>query len=142
MASYNDKFWIQCRMGLCSATNAGANGNIELCVNPKTCADRDSPHRESSLQQITVRGPIRLTKAQKPQPPGAEAPVRSEEGSEKYNSQTSHTLVEVPVEVAVAIALASFLVGAMSTGVLWFLHSKAMQAKSVSPFPVLPLRLC
>ena len=23
-----DKFWIQCRMGLCSATNAGARGNI------------------------------------------------------------------------------------------------------------------
>ena len=50
-------------MGLCSATNAGANGNIQLCVNPKTCADRDSPHRESSLQQITVRGPIHLTVA-------------------------------------------------------------------------------
>ena len=41
-------------------------------------------------------------------------------------------MVEVPVEVAVAIALASFIVGAMSTGVLWFLHSKAMQAKAVS----------
>ena len=49
-----------------------------------------------------------------------------------FNTQTSHTLVEVPVEVAVAIALASFIVGAMSTGVLWFLHSKAMQAKTVS----------
>ena len=47
-------------------------------------------------------------------------------------TKTSHTLVEVPVEVAVAIALASFIVGAMSTGVLWFLHSKAMQAKTVS----------
>ena len=117
-------------MGLCSATNAGANGNIRLCVNPKTCADRDSPHRESSLQQITVRGPILLTAA--PKPPRPEISVPSPEGSEKYNSQTSHTLVEVPVEVAVAIALASFLVGAMSTGVLWFLHSKAMQAKSVS----------
>ena len=117
-------------MGLCSATNAGANGNIQLCVDPKTCADRESPHRESSLQQITVRGPIHLTVAQKP--PRAEISVPSQEGSEKYNSQTSHTLVEVPVEVAVAIALASFLVGAMSTGVLWFLHSKAMQAKSVS----------
>ena len=118
-------------MGLCSATNAGANGNIQLCVNPKTCADRDSPHRESSLQQITVRGPLHLTVAEKT-PPREEVPEPIQEGSEKYNSQTSHTLVEVPVEVAVAIALASFLVGAMSTGVLWFLHSKAMQAKSVS----------
>ena len=117
-------------MGLCSATNAGANGNIQLCVNPKTCADRDSPHRESSIQQITVRGPIHLDVAQKA--PRAEISEASPEESEKYNSQTSHTLVEVPVEVAVAIALASFLVGAMSTGVLWFLHSKAMQAKSVS----------
>jgi len=40
-------------------------------------------------------------------------------------------LVEVPVEIAVAIALASFIVGAMSTGVLWFLHSRAMRAKSL-----------
>ena len=38
--------------------------------------------------------------------------------------------VEVPVEVAVAISLASFLVGALSTGVLWFLHSRALRAKS------------
>ena len=125
-------------MGLRSATNAGANGNIQLCVNPKTCADRDSPHRESSLQQITVRGPIQLSRAEKT-PPRDEMAVPSQEVREKYNSQTSHTLVEVPVEVAVAIALASFLVGAMSTGVLWFLHSKAMQAKSVSVLYHLPL---
>jgi len=32
--------------------------------------------------------------------------------------------------VAVAISLASFLVGALSTGVLWFLHSQALRAKS------------
>ena len=24
----NDQVWLQCRMGLCSATNAGAGGNI------------------------------------------------------------------------------------------------------------------
>ena len=69
-------------MGLCSATNAGANGNIQLCVNPKTCADRDSPHRESSLQQITVRGPIHLTVAEKT-PPREEIPEPIQEGSEK-----------------------------------------------------------
>lgn len=55
-----------------------------------------------------------------------------QEADQSFNTQTSHTLVEVPVEVAVAIALASFIVGAMSTGVLWFLHSKAMQAKTVN----------
>ena len=116
-------------MGLCSATSAGASGNIQLCVDPETCADRDD-HIQSSLQQITVRGPLYILPANV-QPPGSPRQQQDTAG-QKYNSQTSHTLVEVPVEVAVAIALASFLVGAMSTGVLWFLHSKAMQAKSVS----------
>ena len=42
------------------------------------------------------------------------------------------TLVGVTIEVAVAISLASFLVGAGSTGVLWFIHSKAEKVKTVS----------
>lgn len=128
----NGKIWIQCRMGLCSATTAGANGNIQLCVDPKTCADREAPHLQSSLQQITVRGPLHIVpgNAKIAGPPPQAEDTEQREDRDKYNSQTSHTLVEVPVEVAVAIALASFLVGAMSTGVLWFLHSKAMQAKS------------
>jgi hypothetical protein len=41
------------------------------------------------------------------------------------------TLVGVTVEVAVAISVASFLVGAASTGVLWLLHSRAIRIKSV-----------
>ena len=126
------KLWIQCRMGLCSATSAGASGNIQLCVDPKTCADREAPHLQSSLQQITVRGPLLITPSSASLPTPGEAGERGETDSQKYSNQTSHTLVEVPLEGAVAIALASFLVGAMSTGVLWFLHSKAMQAKSVS----------
>ena len=117
-------------MGLCSATNAGANGNIRQCVNPKDDCAQNHQHKESSLQQITIRGPLYV------------APVTRNIGKmklagepeENFSTQTSHTLVEVPVEVAIAIALASFIVGAMSTGVLWFLHSKAMQAKSVKIF--------
>lgn len=120
-------------MGLCSATSAGANGNIQLCVDPKTCAERETPHLQSSLQQITVRGPLHIFGSVSEAMDGSLQEPEPEPGL-KYNSQTSHTLVEVPVEVAVAIALASFLVGAMSTGVLWFLHSKAMQAKSVSNY--------
>ena len=102
-----------------------------MCLDPETCADREGPHPQATLQQITVRGPLFILPSSVPSP-GAGKRQSEESSGGKYNSQTSHTLVEVPVEVAVAIALASFLVGAMSTGVLWFLHSKAMQAKSVS----------
>ena len=80
-------------MGLCSATNAGANGNIQLCVDPKTCADRDSPHRESSLQQITVRGPLLIV------------PTPGDPGT---NGQTC--LQGIAIEMAVVIALTSLLV--------------------------------
>ena len=37
----------------------------------------------------------------------------------------------VNMQVAIAISLASFMVGALSTGVLWFIHSRALRAKSV-----------
>ena len=132
------KVWIQCRMGLCSATNAGASGNIRRCVDPKSdCEDRSVPHKESSVQQITVRGPLHIipvTRDTLGHSPVAQTEKGDQQNNEQhsYNTQTRHTLVEVPVEVAVAIALASFIVGAMSTGVLWFLHSRAMRAKSVS----------
>jgi len=54
-----------------------------------------------------------------------------EEGEEKQSANhSSRILVEVPVEVAIAISLASFMVGALSTGVLWFIHSRALRAKS------------
>eukprot|EP00092_Neocalanus_flemingeri_P000254 GFUD01000273.1.p1 GENE.GFUD01000273.1~~GFUD01000273.1.p1 ORF type:complete len:485 (-),score=113.20 GFUD01000273.1:48-1502(-) len=129
------KVWIQCRMGLCSATNAGASGNIRRCVDD--CEDKSVPHKESSVQQITVRGPLHIipvTRDTLGHSPIAQGKRTQKQGTDQhsYNTQTSHTLVEVPVEVAVAIALASFIVGAMSTGVLWFLHSRAMRAKSVS----------
>lgn len=121
-------------MGLCSATNAGASGNIKRCVDPKFDCAENHQHKESSLQQITVRGPLHILPVPRKT---LEKPVDMEnlesagqEADQSFNTQTSHTLVEVPVEVAVAIALASFIVGAMSTGVLWFLHSKAMQAKT------------
>ena len=35
------------------------------------------------------------------------------------------------LQVAIAISLASFMVGALSTGILWFIHSRALRAKSV-----------
>jgi len=130
------KVWIQCRMGLCSATNDGAGGNIRRCVDPQLdCEDKSVPHKESSIQQITVRGPLHIIPVTRdtlgnPQVVQTERYNEQEREHHSYTTQTSQTLVEVPVEVAVAIALASFIVGAMSTGVLWFLHSRAMRAKS------------
>ena len=56
----SDKFWIQCRMGLCSATNAGARGNIHRCVDPELDCAQEHHHQESSLQQITIRGPLHI----------------------------------------------------------------------------------
>ena len=32
MTKVNLQVWLQCRMGLCSATNAGAGGNILRCL--------------------------------------------------------------------------------------------------------------
>ena len=136
-----ERLWIQCRMGLCSATSAGAGGNIMRCVDPATaCRQPAAPHKETALQQVSVRGPLQILPAGRdgqsssphtrpvgpPGPPAGPAP-----GQPGQSYSTTTTLVEVPVEVAIAIALASFIVGALSTGVLWFLHSRAMQAKSV-----------
>jgi len=60
-----------------------------------------------------------------------EGEVDDDEGEQKQSANhSSRILVEVPVEVAIAISLASFMVGALSTGVLWFIHSRALRAKS------------
>jgi len=104
---------------------------------------------------VTVRGPLllvpvtreRLTEARpitgrQPLPPAVEAgdslqpifllPEAAEPASDEEAGHVPHsTLVGVTVEVAVAIAVASFLVGAASTGVLWLLHSRAVRLKSV-----------
>jgi hypothetical protein len=56
----------------------------------------------------------------------AEPPEAEESGHVPHS-----TLVGVTVEVAVAISVASFIVGAASTGVLWLLHSRALRNKSV-----------
>ena len=129
------RIWIQCRMGLCSATRAGAKGNIKRCVDPEYDCAANHQHRESSLQQISIRGPLHILPVSRLSLDNnidKQPIMTAEEAEDSFATKTSHTLVEVPVEVAIAIALASFIVGAMSTGVLWFLHSKAMQAKTVS----------
>ena len=141
------KVWLQCRMGLCSATTAGATGNIRRCVDPQTyCQDKSSAHKESSVQQITVRGPLHIipvTRDTLGTNTISQAERTNQQDTEQhYTTQTRQTLVEVPVEIAVAIALASFIVGAMSTGVLWFLHSRAMRAKSVSNLSNLVILSC
>ena len=113
---------------------------IHRCVNPELDCVREHEHQESSLQQISIRGPLHIIPVTRNTLEKRQRPILQEkiatgargEADMDLTTQASHTLVEVPVEVAVAIALASFIVGAMSTGVLWFLHSKAMQAKAVS----------
>ena len=82
------------------------------------------------MQQVTVRGPLHIVTSGV-----VDDEMRVEGDPEAPSMKTrsaGRTLVEVPVEVAVAISFASFLVGALSTGVLWFLHSRALRAKSVS----------
>ena len=89
------------------------------------------------MQQVTVRGPLHVIPLPRDQlDPGHAFYGTHDKGKPEDSTHSarpsSRTLVEVPVEVAVAISLASFLVGALSTGVLWFLHSRALRAKSVS----------
>ena len=47
-------------MGLCSATKAGAKGNIKRCIDPEYDCAANHQHRESSLQQISIRGPLHI----------------------------------------------------------------------------------
>jgi len=142
-ANLKSKVWLQCRMGLCSATNAGAGGNILRCIEPSTsCRAGAPPHQESTLQQVTVRGPLHIVQAPRnslhtgllPSSKQEVVEAEFEEDDEVEQKQSanhsSRILVEVPVEVAIAISLASFMVGALSTGVLWFIHSRALRAKS------------
>jgi len=147
-SNLKSKVWLQCRMGLCSATNAGAGGNILRCIEPSTsCRAGAAPHQESTLQQVTVRGPLHIVRAprnslhtgghlpnrakQEVTEDDDEGEVDDDEGEQKQSANhSSRILVEVPVEVAIAISLASFMVGALSTGVLWFIHSRALRAKS------------
>ena len=130
--------WLQCRLGLCSGTTAGASGNILQCLDPAaSCGLGAPPHEESALQQVTVRGPLHVLAHPRRGPAsgqrGRKEEEEEEEGEESHSPRpSSRTLVEVPVEVAIAISLASFIVGALSTGVLWFLHSRSLRAKSVS----------
>ena len=52
----SDRFWIQCRMGLCSATNAGARGNIHRCVKNKINKNIYDlfPQKGASTRSLTV----------------------------------------------------------------------------------------
>jgi len=134
------KVWLQCRMGLCSATSAGAHGNIFRCEDPRKACSSSRPHRESSIQQVTVRGPLHILPVTRnilgQIKPAAEQVVQDnadqDEGDpDKPKHSPPGPLVGVTVEVAVAISLASFLVGAGSTGVLWFIHSKAEKVKTI-----------
>jgi len=140
-SNIKSKVWLQCRMGLCSATNAGAGGNILRCIEPSTsCQAGAPPHQESTLQQVTVRGPLHIVRAPRrghitggDQEAFDDEDEDEEEDEEEKRQSANHSsriLVEVPVEVAIAISLASFMVGALSTGILWFIHSRALRAKS------------
>ena len=102
------RVWLQCRMGLCSATQAGARGNIKRCVDPElVCAAPEAErgsHAESSLQQVTVRGPLhvapvsRRDRARDPHVSVAQLDPTKPNQDPAFTATTSHTLVEVPVE--------------------------------------------
>jgi len=141
LAQSSSAVWLQCRMGLCSATEKGAVGNMLRCVDPREeCSDPNSgPHKETSIQTVTIRGPLILNQGQRssrtgtrPRPtPETSGKTDEAQPDPSYDqTQTRRTLVEVPVEVAVAISIASFIVGALSTGSLWFLHSRALRLKA------------
>ena len=136
------QLWIQCRIGLCSATASDAQGNILLCPAAATsCQDPGYSHRESSVQQVAVRGPLHLIPVnretlglpeQAPDDMAAPAYTAGGGGDDGGSSQPQHVaLVVVTWEVAVAIGITCFLVGAASTGVLWFIHNHTTRDKTV-----------
>jgi hypothetical protein len=113
----------------------------------KACSSASYQHHESVAQQLTRRGPLFVNPFlhQLLEDDGG---VSDSGGSGNSNSKpvevnltsrespglhSSHVvMVGVPAEIAVAIALASFVIGAGLTGMLCCIHHRKAVPKTVS----------
>jgi len=137
-----NQLYVFCLIGICTPNPGQSNGNIPKCVDPvKKCAS-DEWHTSPAAQQLSRRGPLYVTIPKHEVTP--EKALQTESGSKHvYDQQdqeeelgsaslrSSHVvMVGVPAEIAVAISLASFLIGASLTGMLCCIHHRRAMSKT------------
>ena len=117
---------------------------FQQCVDPtqKCAEDNDEWHVGPAAQQLSRRGPLYVTdqrlevKFDSPNlPHEAQKHSKKLEELPPYQESpglhSSHVvMVGVPAEIAVAISLASFLIGAALTGMLCRIHQRRSLKKS------------
>lgn len=132
------QFYLFCIMGLCSPVQELTGGNLGSCEDPSSKCQKNDWHIGSAAQQMSRRGPIVVK--------GRRLPVEYERGHEAMtqpkvaeadNNESQASLhsahvvmVGVPAEIAVAISVASFLIGAALTGMLCCIHHRKAMPKS------------
>ena len=112
------------------------------CEDPTTKCSSDDWHIGSAAQQLSRRGPLYVTDRRlnvEIDTANFSGLTRLTEAPENQHSSESPVLhsahvvmVGVPAEIAVAISIASFLIGAALTGMLCFIHHRKALPKSVS----------
>ncbi|XP_065576490.1 transforming growth factor beta receptor type 3-like isoform X2 [Artemia franciscana] len=122
--------YLHCKLGLCTTDPKTAHGNLKMCVNHREHCQNHSlkPFLEESVstaQQIIVRGPILPV----PRVSGSDnSKSNIDMGSERFENNSvpgaQFVLVGVSTEVAIGIAVISFLVGATLVAALWCIHAK------------------
>lgn len=137
--------YIFCIIGLCSPVESLTSGNLGLCTDPVAKCDSDEWHVGPAAQQLSKRGPLFVTDRMlvelESDVSTAASSLSSSDMSdspsvlpESPSLHSSHVvMVGVPAEIAVAIALASFVIGAALTGMLCCIHHRKAVPKSSRP---------
>merc|ERR1712223_1988688 len=135
------QIYLFCIKGLCSPIEQLTTGNVVLCEDPITKCSSDEWHMGSAAQQLSRRGPLYVTDrrlnvdidtANFSGLTLTEAPEQLQHQSlESPVLHSAHVvMVGVPAEIAVAISIASFLIGAALTGMLCCIHHRKALPKS------------
>merc|ERR1711935_296508 len=134
------QIYLFCIIGLCSPIKSLTTGNLGLCVEDPTakCAS-DDWHIDSAALQLSRRGPLYVTDRRL----NVEIDTANVSGlklteldpdQNSLESPVLHSahvvMVGVPAEIAVAISIASFLIGAALTGMLCCIHHRKALPKS------------
>ncbi|TRY62871.1 hypothetical protein TCAL_02037 [Tigriopus californicus] len=138
------EFYLFCLIGLCSPDPLFKTGNLGSCRDPSDQCSSRQRHESPVAQQLSRRGPLRmfpyLKDASFPQDlAGHDQDYLLEVISVQNQTQLKDSssglrsaqvlMVGVPTEIAVAIALASFVIGAALTGLLCCVHHRNYASK-------------
>lgn len=134
------QIYLFCIIGLCSPIKSLTTGNLGLCVeDPTAKCSSDDWHIDSAALQLSRRGPLYVTDRRL----NVEIDTANVSGlklteldpdQNSLESPVLHSahvvMVGVPAEIAVAISIASFLIGAALTGMLCCIHHRKALPKS------------